>query len=195
MGRRRRPGGRNERIRRSVAEAVLDLLREGEAQFGVADVAERAGVHRATVYRRWPSRAQLLREALTVHTENVRIPDTGRWEQDVRALCSELARVFSDPLEIAMNRGMASGDDPELSAVLIEHWVPLYRQMATFVSKAIDRGDLRPGTDPSLVLDMLTGPLLMRTTLFGTRPTAKEVRSLADAVIRSFAVAANRLMQ
>jgi len=166
---------------------VLDLLRAGQAQFGVADVATRAGVHRATIYRRWPSRAHLLREALTLHTETVQVPDTGRWDRDVRALCVELAGVFSDPLEMAMNRALVSGDDPELNSVLLEHWLPLYRRLAAVVTRAIDRGEVRQGTDPVLVLDMLTSPLLMRTTLFGARPAAQEVRSLAEAVVRSFA--------
>ena len=116
-----RPGGRNERVRQSVAYAVLDLCREGHTDFSVADVAERAGVHRATVYRRWPTAGDLLREALTVHTATLHFRDKGSWERDLRRLVSDLATFFSDPAELAMNRAMVSRSDSVLADVLTEH--------------------------------------------------------------------------
>jgi IclR helix-turn-helix domain len=82
----RRPGGRNEQVRQSVAHAVLELLTTGDAELTVASIAAKAGVHRATVYRRWPTVGELLREALTVHTSALHIRDTGEWEWDVRRL-------------------------------------------------------------------------------------------------------------
>src|SRR5689334_16773173 len=104
MSERVRAGGRSERVRRQVGEACLALLAEGRTDFGPAEVASRSGVSRATVYRWWPAKADLLREALAVHTgRRIDPPDTGTWHGDVRALARRLATFFSDPAEVAQN--------------------------------------------------------------------------------------------
>jgi AcrR family transcriptional regulator len=137
---RRRPGGRTERVRREVAEAVLDLFRAGRSDFSVAEVADRAGVHRSTVYRRWPTPADLVREALTLHTQDLHVPDTGSWEGDVAALARRLAKFFANPVEVSMNAALASGTSPEIDAVMIDHWKPLFSEMAAIVARASERG-------------------------------------------------------
>ena len=108
----RRPGGRTERNRQAVATAVLELLRAGDTELNPAVVAEVAGVGRSTVYRRWPTRSDLLREAHTEHTRDLRIPDTGSLTEDVHRLARMLAAFFSDPTEIAMSVAMAAHADP-----------------------------------------------------------------------------------
>ena len=62
---RRRPGGRSERIRQSVIEATMAVLRDrGWDQFSIAEVASRAGVHETSIYRRWGTRERLATDAL-----------------------------------------------------------------------------------------------------------------------------------
>ena len=55
-----RPGGRTERVRQSVANAVLQLIKDGKTDFTITDVAEYSGIARSTIYARWPGREQLL---------------------------------------------------------------------------------------------------------------------------------------
>jgi AcrR family transcriptional regulator len=181
-----RSGGRSERVRHEVAEAVLSLMREGRVGFSVAEVAERAGVHRTTVYRWWPAPADLVREALTIHTARLVVPDTGRWEDDIRALAVQLADFFSDPVEIAMNVTMAGGTQPDVDMVIIEHWMPVFAEFARVVERATLRGEVRPDTDATVVLQLLVSPLLMHTVLLRSEPVQSLVRELADAVSRAF---------
>jgi AcrR family transcriptional regulator len=181
----RRPGGRTERVRRAVAEAVLDLLTEGAVDFGAADVALRAGVHRSTVHRRWPTRTELIAEALTLHTSRLHIPDTGSFEKDMHELAAALAAFFAGPVELAMNSAMASANDPQLSEIITGHWMPVVEAMAMTVRRAIDRGEVGGDADPEMAVDLLTGPLLSHTLLMREQPEEAYVQRLADAVIRS----------
>jgi len=100
-------------------------------------VAERSGVHRATIYRRWPTRAQLLREALTLYTSDLAMPDTGSFRRDLRLLAKKLTVIFSDPLVMAMNGAIASGSDPELAEVAVEHWTPVFDEISRTIERAV----------------------------------------------------------
>jgi AcrR family transcriptional regulator len=182
---RRRPGGRGERIRTAVARAVLDLFAAGELGFSVADVADRAQVHRSTVYRRWPTRSDLLAEALTEHTSRLAVPDTGTWAGDVHALAAELAAFFSDPVEVAMNAALAAATDLEVTTAVLAHWTPIVDELTTPIARAIERGEVGHGTDPQLVLQLLIGPLLLQTVVMRTTPDPGYVRDLADLVVRA----------
>jgi AcrR family transcriptional regulator len=184
---RRRPGGRGERIRASVARAVLDLFAAGELDFGVADVADRARVHRSTVYRRWPTRSALIAEALTEHTSRLVVPDTGTWAGDVRALAVELAAFFSDPVEVAMNAALAAATDLEITSVVLAHWGPIIADLIAPVARAVERGEVAPDADAQLVLQLLVGPLLLQTVLMHTEPDDTYVTDLADLVHRATA--------
>jgi AcrR family transcriptional regulator len=182
-----RTGGRSERVRLAVAQAVLALVREvGPADFNVAEVAQRAGVHRTTIYRWWPTRADLVREALTVHTARLVLPDTGQWKNDVLALAVELADFFSDPVEMAMNAALSAGSNTELDVLQIQHWVPIFEEFSQIVERAKRRGEIRSDTDPVVVLNLLTGPLLTHTVILHSRPDANLIRQMAAAVAQAF---------
>src|SRR3954454_17804776 len=81
-----RPGGRSERVRSSVLAAAQELLAEGGYDaLRVEDVASRAGVHKTTVYRRWPTKADLVMAVVEGRSEErVPVPDTGSLEDDLR---------------------------------------------------------------------------------------------------------------
>ena len=175
-------------MRIAVARAVLELYREGHGEFGVSDVAERSGVHRATVYRRWPTRAQLLREALTVYTSDVALPDTGILRRDLRVLANQLAVVFSDPFVVAMNGAIASGSDPELAEVAIEHWTPVFEEISRMLERASERGEVLGSVDSGLLSYLLVSPLLVHTVLLHDAPSPRFIAQLADVVAASAVV-------
>ena len=77
-----RPGGRAERVRAAVLGAAAELLTDvGYDKMRVEDVADRAGVHKTTVYRRWPTKAALTADAIALNSADaVPIPDTGTIE-------------------------------------------------------------------------------------------------------------------
>jgi AcrR family transcriptional regulator len=183
MGERVRAGGRSERVRRQVGKASLALLTEGRLDLTPAEVAQRSGVSRTTVYRWWPTKPALVREALAVHTDRrVDPPDTGTWHGDLDALAHRLTAFFSDPVEVALNSIMASGSSPDFDALVLDHFAPVFDAWRGMVERARTRGELRPNVDADTVLLTLASPLLTIPLLFHRSPSPDEVRRIADTV-------------
>ena len=183
---RRRTGGRSEAVRAAVAEAALSVLREGRSDFGVAEIAERAGVHRATVYRWWPTSTDLLREALTMHGARLTIPDTGSWTGDVAAALDRLGTFLADPIELALTAAFAAAGDPAGNQAQIEYWQPVQDQLAALVARAIERGEIADDVDPPSVALLLTGPILTYTLAYRAVPPPQLLTRLSTAVCRAF---------
>jgi AcrR family transcriptional regulator len=162
------------------------MLREGNATFSVADVAQRASLHRSTVYRWWPTRVDLVKEALTLHTAQLTVPDTGNWGSDVLALTRELAAFFSDPVEVAMNAVLASDTESMVAEIQRAHWGPIMRDLSKVVDRANRRGEVREGVNPRFVLQMIVGPLLLNTTFGRSGVGEGTVDAVAEAVTRAF---------
>lgn len=179
-----RPGGRTERVRQAVAQAVLDMLKDGNVHFSIGAVAERTGVHRSTLYKRWRTRADLMREALTLHNRRLEIPNTGSWSEDVRALAHALAAFAWDPAEIGMNAAVAANTDAAFTKSMFKAWMPVQRQLRRPVERAIARGELPEDSIPDLVLTMLYAPIIVRT-VFEKKPADPTfVNALAETLIR-----------
>ncbi|MGR6999329.1 TetR-like C-terminal domain-containing protein [Yinghuangia aomiensis] len=172
-----------------MAEAVLDFFRAGVTDFSHTDVAERAGVHRTTVYRKWPTRAALVREALTVHSRRLPAPDTGTWRGDVHELCAFLLDFLEDPVERSTSVLLMAGQEPDFSEVLVEAWHPFIDQVTAMVARGVQRGEIREGTDPGVVGTLIAGPLVMHAHVLHTRPTPEHFDGIVEAIVRAFAPA------
>jgi AcrR family transcriptional regulator len=167
----RRPGGRAERVRTAVLEATSELLTEvGYDRLTIDEVAERAGVHKTTVYRRWPTKPELIAEAVRVHSdENVPIPDTGTVLGDLQALASEVvANIGSDGgTRRSRSIAAAAATSDELATGLHEFWVHRLGAAAPIIERAIARGELPPDSDANLIIETLVGPIWLRVLLTG----------------------------
>jgi AcrR family transcriptional regulator len=163
------------------------MLAEGRVDLTPGEVAERSGVSRSTIYRWWPTAADLLRETLAAHTRRLDVPDTGSWSSDVYALITQLAAFFSDPIERAQNAVMASGLHPEFNAFLLDYFMPIVETWQQVVQRGIDRGEVDPEVEPSAVVSMITSPLLVTTVLERRDPTPAELAQISKLVIRATA--------
>ncbi|MFI0352866.1 TetR-like C-terminal domain-containing protein [Actinomadura sp. 9N407] len=184
---RTRTGGRSERVRRAVGDAVLAFLEAGKIDFTTVEVAERAEVSRHTIYRWWPTHHDLLVEALSRHVRRVEPPDTGSWETDVRAFAHTVASFAAEPVEIAMSGIMAGRRFPEFNALVIEQYRPVldaWRQMA---SRAVARGEANDTHTSQTVVAMLASPLFLAPLMLGHPPTEDEI----DRIV-AFVLAATR---
>jgi AcrR family transcriptional regulator len=182
-----RTGGRSARVRAAVLEATLDILRgQGFAALTFDAVAERSGVHRTTLHRRWPSRAALAAEALADYSAaRVPVPDTGSFASDLRAF----ARSVRDAIASRSGRGIASAlADPavgrELAEVTHSFWDTRFAVVRTMVDRAIGRGELPASTDAAFVIELTGGPIWFRTLVEGRRAEDDFVDRVADAVVR-----------
>jgi AcrR family transcriptional regulator len=178
----KRPGGRAARVRADVLTAAAELLTAvGYDQMSVEDVARRAGVHKTTVYRRWPTKAELVADAVRVNSEEaVPIPDTGTVLGDLQAFAREIVANIGTEGGARRSRSIAAAaaTSDELAAGMHAFWQERLAASAPIVNRAIERGELPAHTDPNLIIETVIGPLWVRLLLTG-EPLSDE---LADRV-------------
>ncbi|RRR48172.1 TetR/AcrR family transcriptional regulator [Mycolicibacter terrae] len=195
---RQRTDGRLDRSRDSaILDAALAALTEhGYNGTNMNDVATRAGVGKAAIYRRWSSKAALITDALVYWRPDLTdhdAPDTGSLAGDFDALVERAARNESEriPNDLVLRVAMEAMHDPALSAALDDLLLLRGRRVVTAIlQRATARGELAPGRDWSLIADALTGMGLMRA-INGQRVDAKFVRSVIDTLILPAVCAAN----
>jgi len=159
-----RPPGRPRSAEAGTAilKAASDLLVEkGLLGMSMEEVAARAGVGKATVYRRWPSRGALALDAfLTEFKSQLPLPRTGSLRGDLRAAMKAWVRAVTMTRAGKMLAGLIAEaqHDPSLAEAWRERvFNPLREQHRQILDAAALRGELRQGTDPDLVLDLLFG--------------------------------------
>ncbi len=180
----KRPGGRAARVRADVLAAAAELLTTvGYDQLSVEDVARRAGVHKTTVYRRWPTKAALTADAAALNSdEAVPIPDTGSIADDLRLLAREVAANIGTESGARRSRSIAAAaaTSDELATAMHDFWANRLALSAEIVERAIRRGELPASTDANLIIEAVIGPLWVRLLLTG-EPITEE---LADRVVQ-----------
>src|ERR1700678_1126081 len=99
-----RPGGRTARVREAVLAAVrAELAQTRYAELTVEQVAQRAGVAKTTVYRRWGSMEGLVLDLMRdLGNTRIPVPDTGDLAQDMRALARGTLAAYRDPANHAL---------------------------------------------------------------------------------------------
>ncbi|MFI6793961.1 TetR/AcrR family transcriptional regulator [Nonomuraea sp. NPDC050383] len=169
---RRRPGGRTERTRAQVLDAVrAELAERGYDALTLDAVAARAGVHRATVYRRWRDVGGLLADLCAATAGDDWQPeDTGSLEGDLAALNRENLAALTDQPSIAAALLAASFRSEEAARGLRQLWADRYARCEVVVERAVRRGELPPDTDARRLLVAATAPLYHEVVLLRTPP-------------------------
>lgn len=188
----RRPGGRSARVRHDVMAAATELLAEaGYDGLSIEAVADRAGVHKTTVYRRWPTKADLVADALSERSQqHVPVPDTGTLAGDLTALARAVAANIGSDVGAAMARTLvaASITSTEIADTAASFWVERLALTATIVERAVERGEIPSDTDPNLVIEALIGPLYVRLLLTG-EPIDEDFARRVAALVTAGALA------
>jgi AcrR family transcriptional regulator len=144
--------------------AVLALLREvGYDRMTMDAVAARARVSKATIYRRWPGKPQLVAEALRRKHVAVLAPvDTGDLRGDLIGLLSLTARICVEDAPLMQALAFAMERNPELAQLVREQVFPAVRQSSVaLVRRAVDRGDLPESAAAKELFHDLAPALLM----------------------------------
>jgi AcrR family transcriptional regulator len=187
--RKRRGRPRSEMAHTAILEAASELLlKRGLETVSMDEVAERAGVSKATIYRWWPSKQTLALDALYHEWDTARLepPDTGSLRADLLALLRPwIRRIRARPYGRVVAELVAEAQtDPEFASIYHARFVAPRREPArALLERAIDRGELPPEIDIELALDLVYGPLYHRL-LHGHAPlNDRFLRDLVDTVI------------
>ena len=156
-----RTGGRSARVVATVLRTTLEVLGErGFVGLRIDDVATRAGVNKTTIYRRWPTRTDLVIAALTALATPPTAVETGHLECDLHATFMTATTLGSTRVGRGVVRALiAERGDPEVERVVRvvkeRHRAPA----RTVLEQARRRGELPKRIDIELLLDVLTGTI------------------------------------
>jgi AcrR family transcriptional regulator len=165
----RRPGRqRSEGSRTAILAAAIALVGEvGYAALTVEGMARRAGCGKQTIYRWWPSKADVLLEALGAKAVlYVPVADRGSYEADLRAFLEASFALAGKPQVTGILRAlMAEAQvDEQFGERFREAFVRRRRDaLGQIVARARQRGDLPAGVSPGTVADLVFGVIWYRT--------------------------------
>jgi AcrR family transcriptional regulator len=163
----RRPGRpRSERADRAIIDAALSLFAEsGPEGLCIEKVAARAGVGKATIYRRWPGKEDLLLDAIAALGAPLPEPEGRSVRDDLVAILKAVRDAVADPCrarEFALLLGEGA-KYPRLMARYVETVLEPRREVIRSVlRRGAASGELRAGVDVEAALFMLTGAVLAR---------------------------------
>jgi AcrR family transcriptional regulator len=176
---RRRPGGRSARVRAQVHQAVIDLLAE-QSWDGVSIplVAQRSGVHAATIYRRWGTLAVLIDDVVTEQlVESARLPDTGTLRGDLERYSVELAESLAGPKGTVLLRAAVLVTRPDRHVSLPTRG----EHLQAMLDRASERGERAPS-----VFELLEGvmaPLYFHVLFFNRPADAEHAKALVARLL------------
>ncbi len=175
-------------------EAILlatgELLAEaGFSGLTVDAVAARAGVGKATIYRRWEGKEQLVLDALTASRFHPEVPDTGSLRTDLLAYYLPLTEAEAQVGAIRLMPALAAQAalDEQLAERLRSFVSDRRTPVAELLDRARARGEVEADLDVELAIDLLTGPIMYRLYFSGSPVDGPMVEELVDRVLRAVA--------
>ncbi|MGE5695586.1 MAG: TetR/AcrR family transcriptional regulator [Candidatus Sericytochromatia bacterium] len=156
---------RDPRIDAAVLAATVEMLGEtGYADLAVDAIARRAGTSKPAIYRRWPSKAHLVHEAVFPIGRDTEVPDTGTLAGDVREIVRRVVAVLTTPAARAALPGLVGemAADLTLHAKLLERFSDiLSRGLTDRLADAAARGEVRPDVTADDLSEAIAGITLL----------------------------------
>ncbi len=188
---------RSERVSRAILEAARELLvEEGFTRLRLEHVATRAGVGKATIYRRWHSKEALALELLLgLASPHIHVFDVGDTRAELLQAVENARRALTEtpfgPVirtllsQIAVNPSIG---DPFRATIVAARRTEIGR----IVERGVARGDLRADADPAVATELLVGPVYFRL-VFGGNLDAGLSGDIVDAYLRGFGTDATQV--
>lgn len=177
-------------VTEAITEAVLDELAEsGYGRLSMEAVAKRAGVGKSALYRRWPSKQDMVISVIATFSVGLApTPDTGSLREDVRAALRALldwlthprfSRIFPDLIA-------ESGRNPALASAMFESvGEPRRRIGAAMLHRAVARGELPADVDMEMALDAIGALIYWRLVVRRAELEPGYLDSVTDLILRA----------
>jgi AcrR family transcriptional regulator len=165
---------------------TLELLQEhGYDRLTVDAVATQARASKATIYRRWPTKAELVLAAFVEGTRQVAVdPDTGTLRGDLQALGESICAHVSTHGSTIRAVLVEVSRSADLEAMMQEQFFDQRKAlMAQVLARAVDRGEIEASAITEDFWDVLPGYLVYRSVLTGRAPTRRTIADLVDNLL------------
>lgn len=177
-------------VTRAITEAVLDELAEnGYGRLAMEAVAKRAGVGKSALYRRWPSKQDMVITVLSEFSVPLAdVADTGSLRGDVVAIMHAIHGWLTHPrfALILPDLSAEAGRNPALADAVQAAIGEPRRALATAaLRRAVERGELPADTDLELAVDLLAAPIYWRLSVRRAQVEPEYIDRLAEFVLRA----------
>jgi AcrR family transcriptional regulator len=176
----------------AILEAALaEYARRGLDGMSVDAVAARAGVSKATIYRRYPSKVELVvAAAFTIAEETAPKPDTGSLRGDLTTALQNLRNLLDDPVLGAATRMLVADALQHDDLARMHKDFVRVRRRGTFEAfqRAVERGEMQPEVDFDFAADMLAAPLFYRLLVLHERVTDAYLDEVVEAFLTRYGV-------
>ncbi|MGW6056115.1 TetR/AcrR family transcriptional regulator [Streptomyces sp. NPDC055189] len=174
-----------------LLSATLEVLREvGYSRMTVDNVVSRAHASKATVYRRWPSKSDLIVAAFENATRDLPAErDTGSLRGDLLAALGDVLDELDRFGDVMVDLLGELGRNPELASTIRDGYIAMRRQsvMSAF-ERAQNRGEIPADVDVQPLWDLAPAVIFFRRFNMGQRVADEEVRALVDEVVLPLAL-------
>ncbi len=177
---------RSEEAHKAILAATLDLLSTvGYDRLTVAAVAGLAGVGKATIYRRWPSKLPLVVEAFSTQIPTLRLPDTGNIVDDLNEVLRDFVEIIeTTPLAVVLPILAGEGArDPVLASTLAPLFKARRQPLIRVLERAVSRRELPPDIDIEAAADVIMGPVVNRLFFTGADLGPERVKPFVEAAL------------
>jgi AcrR family transcriptional regulator len=177
---------RGEKLIDKVLEAAVEeLASKGYGATSIEDIAERAGVAKTTIYRRWPTKAELALAALGRVADDVGTAgDTGTLRGDLVAMLGNFRDFAMTPRGGSLMRMMLSeGASGEIAQVARTIRESKQARARTVIVRAIKRGELPRGSDAKVILDLLFGAVQHHVLFIDGQCDDRKLEQFIDLVL------------
>ncbi len=183
---------RSAEAHRAILDAALDMfVEQGGQAMSVEGVAARARVGKATVYRRWRSKEELIADAVAELVFEAELPDRGNVRADLVALLGAMQAALSSTRagevfpRMAAEIAAGSSLGRTYLARVVAPRVAILRQV---LERGIARGELRADLDPDVAVGLLVGPLIVWRLTGGLGgPPPGDAAAVVETALRGFA--------
>jgi AcrR family transcriptional regulator len=188
----RRGRPRDPALDERILEQLLALLAaHGYTRLTLDELADRSGVAKTTILRRWPSKAAVAAAGVErVALQSIDIPNSGSLRDDLHALLQGAVDTFvRGHGKFVPRLFREAGHHPEITNLLDTVLHTRRQAYRKVLALAIARGELSPSVDQELLIDLLIGPLWLRLLLTNDPITPEFVDSNVEAALTAFGVA------
>ncbi len=178
---------RDPHVDRAIIDAAVELLRDGGVEgLSIEAVANRAAVSRASVYRRYANRVDLMEAAFNaVSAQKPPPPDTGSARDDLTELVLRLREILLESDSGAMLPTMlgAARENAEVREALERFTSARRSPTIEVIRRGVERGEISPDVDPELLADTLVGSVIYRILMRNGALDDDVASSLVDMVL------------
>ena len=169
----RAPGRpRSAHADQAIIDAIVDLLVDGGyREVTIEAVAARAGVAKTTIYRRWPSKAEMVVEAISACKKD----------------CLEVEPCTAKPVACSLVGMLSMVSSSRVARIFTGLMKPNREVVLATLRRGVDTGEIRPDANLDVVADLLVGPIFFRLLVSGAEVTPELASETVDLVLRGIA--------